>query len=461
MARIGPLLQHVLSRLEQAEPASRGHELEVLTAQIGGSAEKEELPMVLQLAPVAPQAGETWPEFRARVARGLDPLYGAVAGGRGQPLYLANAMAVAASPQRARAMADIPEVELVELDPLRRVTLMDDVVGDIGLPILRARHGQLTGAGVSVAVLDSGIDLTHPHLRVADSASTCGETVEIPGRHGTHCAGSVASQDTIFPGVAPGVRLLNIKVLRSDGSGQPTWITKGIEAALDLGADILSMSLGFNHLPPWSDGGHGWSCPDGLCQLCMAVNNAMALGAVVCVAAGNEHERAARLRSFGFGDRFDTELACPGQARQAITVAAVTKKDYALSGFSSRGPAAYGGGKPVIAGPGVNITSTVPVPRRVDGTPDATAPRSLLFDRESGTSMATPVVAGSLALILEHRRSQGLATTPGELVDLLTRSLAAPMDAPAEAVGTGPVDLALYEPMVAQGDAGIQGSDLG
>ena len=309
-------------------------------------------------------------------------------------------------------------------------------------------HGPLTGQGAKVAVLDSGIDAQHAHLNIVDAVSTSGESVDIAGSHGTHCAGSIASRDRVFPGVAPDVELINVKVLRFDGRGSNTSITKGVDEALDRSADIVSMSLGFNHLPTWSNGGHGWSCPDGRCPLCTAVDTAVAVGAVVVVAAGNEHQRAEALRNMGLGNEFDTELGCPGQSRSAITVGALTKRTFLPASFSSRGPTSYNQNKPNLAGPGVNITSTVPVPRNAQGQPIADPPRSTLFDRKSGTSMATPIVAGAAALILQYRRQEGMSIAPrairNDLLELATQS----MHLPENLVGVGRLNLGLYRAII-------------
>src|SRR5690606_25670300 len=106
----------------------------------------------------------------------------AIAADEGRPLYLANALACSFAIERIPELAARDDVSLIELDPRVDPTLMDDAVEDVGLRTFRERHGELGGAGIRVAVLDSGIDLRHPYLKVAESVSTCDEDVAIPGR---------------------------------------------------------------------------------------------------------------------------------------------------------------------------------------------------------------------------------------------------------------------------------------
>jgi subtilisin family serine protease len=268
--------------------------------------------------------------------------------------------------------------------------------------------------------------------------------VEHPGKHGTHCAGIIASRDLVFGGVAPGVDLLNIKVLNTNDTGRHGDITRGIDEAVKLGAHVMSMSLGFNHLPYWSDRGHGWSCTTGDCPLCTAVDNAVALNnAVVVVAAGNEHDRAEALRESGFSAEFDTELTCPGQARKAITVGALTKQTFTLASFSSRGPTSFNESKPILCAPGVNIRSTVPV-QRESGKAIANPERESLFDRDSGTSTATPFVAGVAALLIQRQMLAGKPWTPdGIREELLARGVAA-LAGSSNEVGSGRLSLGKF-----------------
>src|SRR6266704_448177 len=241
------------------------------------------------------------------------------------------------------------------------------------------------GRGIRVAVLDTGIDENHPALlgKVVDRVSTAGESITIPGAHGTHTAGTVASNDPIYRGVAWQADLINIKVLTAGGSGQPQSVIDGLDQAVRRNALVASLSLG------WSEIAHGWVCNDADCILCQAADNAVRLGVTVVVAAGNEGNQAADPANAG-----KSNIRHPGAARRVVTVGAVDKAKV-LAWFSSIGPgaarlspgSAIRWTKPDVSGPGVSIVSSV-----LGGG----------FGALSGTSMATPHVAGVAALILQR-----------------------------------------------------------
>jgi serine protease AprX len=441
--KFGPLLAQAMRDMSMATTAEDA----TLTAAVWSAeeAEAQKLPVVIKMPTVPSRTNEGWMRYRARVEAELLPLLDDVAklGVEAQPLFAGNALQANANVDQLRRLSEHRRVDKLELDPLVQVVSMDDSVVDLDLGAFVQKYNPNgRGKGVTVAVLDSGVDHEHPFLRVAGSANTSGESVGIPGSHGTHCAGSIASRDSVFPGIAPDVTLLNVKVLRANGTGRHTMITQGIDAALDARAQVLSMSVGFNHLPTWSAGGHGWLCTDGKCPLCTAVDNAtLSDGAVCVVAAANEHERADTLRQGGHGATFDTELGCPGQAREAITVAAITKRTFLIAPFSSHGPTSYGANKPDLAAPGVNITSTIPVPRLHNGQLLANPARALLFGRKSGTSMATPMVAGAVALIIERYQAQNVAWTPAMVRNELLSNATTAVGLPALQVGAGRLHL--------------------
>ncbi len=286
----------------------------------------------------------------------------------------------------------------------------DENLEQIGAP--QAWAGGADGSGVTVAVLDTGVDATHPDLagRVAGSADFTGKGTVIDGHgHGTHVAsivaGSGAGNDGLRKGVAPGADLLIGKVLGDTGNGQTGWVLAGMEWAAAQGADVVSMSL-------------TGSPTDGSDPLSAAVDRLTAAGTLFVIAAGNDGPDA---RTVG----------TPGSADGALTVAAVDGEDEVAS-FSSRGPRAGDGAlKPDIAAPGVNIVAA-----RAAGTSMGT-PVDASYTSASGTSMATPSVAGAAALLLQRRPE----LTAAEVKAVLAGTAHRPADAVPDTLGAGRLDL--------------------
>jgi serine protease AprX len=294
---------------------------------------------------------------------------------------LTNAVTTRLTPAQMEQVAELDEVSMIRLEKLDKVTTMNESVVTIELGVARRTFG-LRGNGVRVAVLDSGVDANHPALagRVVEQFDHANEPVNIPGDHGTHVAGTIASTDAVFRGVADEADIINIKVLTAAGFGQPQNVIDGLDRAVRRNAQVANLSLG------WSEIFHGWVCDNANCPLCQAADNAVGLGVAVVVAAGNEGTAA------GPGQ---FNIRHPGAARRVITVGAVDKAKE-LASFSSIGP---GSGrlspmspiritKPDVAGPGVNIMSSV-----TGGG----------FAAFNGTSMASPHVAGVAALVFERR----------------------------------------------------------
>ncbi|MGW4412151.1 S8 family peptidase [Nonomuraea sp. NPDC004702] len=251
---------------------------------------------------------------------------------------------------------------------------LDVSVPQIGAP--KAWERGQDGTGVKIAVLDTGADTGHPDLagRIADSKSFVPDQPVQDGHgHGTHVASTIAGTGAAsggtFKGVAPGAQLVVGKVLDNTGSGQESWIIEGMEWAARSGAKAVSMSLGG---PP----------SDGTDPLSQAVNDLTAeTGTLFVVAAGNLYEAET--------------ISMPGAADAALTVAAVDKSDK-LAAFSSRGPRPGGGLKPDIAAPGVDIVAA-----RAAGTAMG-SPVDDHYTGASGTSMATPHVAGAVAIMAQR-----------------------------------------------------------
>jgi subtilisin family serine protease len=245
------------------------------------------------------------------------------------------------------------------------------------------------GSGIKIAILDTGIDTSHPDFHFPNGTSKVkvnvnfgsdGTTDDLNG-HGTHvasiAAGTGAASNGKFTGVAPGAILWNVKVLNKAGEGLTSWVISGIQYAA-LGpdnrsktgdeADILSLSLG------------SFDNTDGDDPLSLAVDNAVMAGAVVVVSAGNE------------GTGYHT-VGTPGCSKMAITVGASDKSDI-LAGFSSWGPSADLRIKPDILAPGVSIIAA-----RASKGSIQPIPENSYYAQLSGTSMAAPHVSGVVALI--------------------------------------------------------------
>jgi subtilisin family serine protease len=278
-------------------------------------------------------------------------------------------------------------IKHIWLDGIVHADLADSTA-QIGAPQVWADGD--TGQGVNVAVLDTGVDTAHPDLAgqiAATQSFIPGEDVEDHNGHGTHVASTIAGTGAASGGtergVAPGAKLDIGKVLSNSGSGTDSEVLAGMQwAAVDEHAKIINMSLG--------DG----TPSDGTDPLSQAVDQLSAqTGALFVIAAGNVSG--------------SSTVSAPGAADAALTVGAVDSNDN-LADFSSQGPRAGDGAlKPEITAPGVNILAA-----RSQYAPEGQG----YYQTLSGTSMATPHVAGSAALIAaEHPDLTGT-----QIKDLLT-----------------------------------------
>lgn len=245
---------------------------------------------------------------------------------------------------------------------------------------------------VVVAVIDTGIDDDHVDL---DGGKVIGWKDYVNGKtsayddngHGTHVAGIVAGEgdgNSAYEGVAKGAALVGVKVLDGNGDGYTSDVTAAIDWCVSnkdtYGIEVINMSLGSS------------GSSDGTDSTSLAVNEAVANGITVVVAAGNEGPSSYTIGS-------------PGAAEDAITVANmidVGEEGFGLAYLSSRGPTADNRIKPDIGAPGTNITA--PQTNSTNG-----------YVTYSGTSMATPFTAGTIALMLEADPS----LTPSQIKNIL------------------------------------------
>jgi subtilisin len=213
------------------------------------------------------------------------------------------------------------------------------------------------GKGIKVAVVDTGIDYTHPDI----SPNYRGGISFVPtetdpkdyNRHGTHVAGTIAAADngTGVIGIAPSAYLYAVKVLSSGGSGNWSWLIAAIAWCVRTGMHVLNMSLGAE------------AAPEAVGTMC---DYAWKNGLILVAAAGNTGH----------------DVGFPAKYPSVIAVSAIDSLDV-IAPFSSRGP------KVELCAPGVNIMSTIPGPT---------------YGNLSGTSMASPHVAGGAALALSTHR---------------------------------------------------------
>lgn len=252
----------------------------------------------------------------------------------------------------------------------------------------------ITGQGVKVCVVDTGIDYTHPDLRnkVVGQINTFEGTDDAmdDNGHGTHVAGIIASEGLVYRGVSNDVSLLAAKVLGWNGDGYTSDVVLGIQWCVAEGARVINMSLG--------EGLYADTCDN--TEMAIAVNEAVDAGVVVVCASGNDDN--------------PHEIVSPACASKAIAVGSVDKTD-AISSYSD------GGIELDLVAPGGDQFGGSSYPEIVStfSTLVANDPDLCFYDitqecydnyfvvdgnryiRAVGTSMAAPHVAGAAALILE------------------------------------------------------------
>jgi subtilisin family serine protease len=259
---------------------------------------------------------------------------------------------------------------------------------NVSNPAIRANVSGYTGNGVVVAVIDTGVDYTNPFLQgaIIDNVDMTGsnDPMDYSG-HGTHVAGIIASGSSLYPGIAPGASLINVKVNLELGT-----LEDGIQWCIDhqsaWNIRIIELSLGTAE-----------QSSDGTDPLSMKADDAVEAGMSVVVAV-NDHG--------GMGN--------PEQAFNVIAVGAANDNNttdvnqFTLASYSSHGPTADGRPKPDVLAPGdrtdsplVGIWST----RSSAANSSAYEATDGNYGRMSGTSQAAPHVSGTIALMLQANPS--------------------------------------------------------
>ncbi|MBZ5535106.1 MAG: S8 family peptidase [Acidobacteriia bacterium] len=326
-------------------------------------------------------------------------------------------------------LAQIPGIEGISEDHVVRPS-NDITVKAVGADIARMEYG-VEGNGIGIAVLDSGVS---PHGRDLDGSPRTGSrilvqwsTVGSTGNalanagsmddsygHGTHVAGIIAGSggesDGALSGIAPKAKVISVKVLGDDGSGYVSDVIEGIQWVIQnrfkYNIRIINLSLGHPVTESYKT--------DPLAQACEA---AVRAGIVVVVAAGNYGKDE-------FGKIVYGGITSPGHDPQVITVGATKsqgtpfRSDDAIADYSSRGPTAFdllskpdlvaaGNRVKSIADPSPNMNDLFDLfpQNRVDpsyySSPGGTEIKKVHYFTLSGTSMATAVVSGTVALMLQ------------------------------------------------------------
>lgn len=303
-----------------------------------------------------------------------------------------------------------------------------------------------TGEGVVVAVLDTGVN--YDHLDIQDNmwehpdypnhgynfADDNHNTMDIQG-HGTHCAGTVAGTGAAgtATGIAPGATIMALQVLNDQGGGNEADVWAGIQFGVEYGAHILSLSLGWRH---------GWDPDRAMWRT--AMNNALNAGVIASVAAGN-------IPWIG-GQPPPNEVHTPGDVPppwlhpdqtlqggiSAVVSVGATDSGDDLADFSCKGPVTWqevnyfndypydpgmGLMRPDLVAPGVSVLSLL----HSDNTG---------YTTKSGTSMATPAVAGAMALML----SKNPDLLPEDLSQMLEESAMSQNNGKNNQFGSGRLD---------------------
>lgn len=387
--------------------------------------------------------------------------------------WIANTITIWASESLIESLSQRGDIARIDIDEER---ILIDAIPSIPNPINPSVKGVneitynitqvnaddvwaegFTGQDVIVSVIDAGVNYNHldlmDHMWMSDDYPNHGydfhndDNDPMDGHgHGTHCAGTVAGDGTAGSqtGMAPDAFIMGCKVLGDDGSGNESSVWAAIEFSVEQGAHVLTMSLGWQH--SWNPDRVTWR---------QTLDNTLAAGVVASIAAGNEGG------STTDPDDVRTPGDCPppwlspdqtliGGISSVVCVGATDNSDN-IAYFSSRGPSTWetidpfldypfnpelGLIRPDVSAPGVDIKST-----------DAFNTSGYTF--MSGTSMATPGVAGVMALLLS--KNPGLS--PEDICMILeTTAVDLGDDGKDNVFGSGRVDA--YEAIVNTSEQG-------
>jgi serine protease AprX len=327
-----------------------------------------------------------------------------------------------------RTLSDDPEVAFIT--PNRALKgLLDITAGAVHSDVANSQG--LDGGGIGVAVIDSGIadmpDFQMYTSRIVYSSSFVQGGVPDQYGHGTHVAGIIGGNGNggVYIGIAPAVSLVSLRVLDANGNGTDAGVIQAIGAAISLqtryNIRVINLSLGRAVFEP--------AAQDPLCQ---AVEAAWKAGMVVVVAAGNQgRDNSAGTQGYG-------TITAPGNDPYVITVGAMktegtkTRTDDLIASYSSKGPTLFDHYvKPDLVAPGNRVVSTMPGRLTLSGGYPQNHVSGSYFTL-SGTSMASAVVSGAAALLLQKNPQLGPDQVKARLMRTATRNF------PVSSVGTDP-----------------------
>ena len=300
-------------------------------------------------------------------------------------------------------LADIPTIKTISYDEPVTIAKLPDIfdIGDeevvthIPINIVAesikadvAHENGYTGKGIKIAVIDTGVDESHPMISGAlhKSVSLVEDQHTDGNGHGTHVAGIALGRSSSTPmfdepiqGIAPDASLISIKVLSDSGTGKMSDIIKGMEKAVELGADVINMSLGTNF-------DNAGMSPDA--RMADTISDKYNIPCVI--ASGNNF--------------MNGTVGSPGSARQAITIGSVAMfkpiPDI-VSTFSSKGPTSDLRIKPTFASYGGNFLFDYKELIYSAAAGKMASAAGSRYVGLMGTSMACPSAAGAVALMLQ------------------------------------------------------------
>jgi serine protease AprX len=336
-------------------------------------------------------------------------------------LPTSNAAAVMANRGEIEQLADNPDVEYISVDRTVRATNLDYAF-ETANAHLAGTFGSLTGKNIGVALIDSGVFIHRDLIDTAPISSHVVYEQNFVGSHpldeyghGTHVAGLLAGNGALstgsnythtFRGIAPNVKIVSLKVLDKNGVGTDSGVIAAIDRAIQLKARynirVINLSLGRPVFESYT-----------VDPLCKAVERAWRAGIVVVVAAGNGG------RDNSNNNEGYSTITSPANSPYVITVGATrtmftaSRTDDVIASYSSKGPTAIDHiVKPDLVAPGNQVISLLAANTLISNKHAANRiPFSLyttffpgmspFYYRLSGTSMATPMVSGAVALLLE------------------------------------------------------------